>query len=356
MAHAGIIQTEDGSAVRWGDRESFPFERGDDTSLIVALTKAVNLGLESGDEIEGDVAKAVADILKQAAGDVAWRAEDGYQDLMEDVAAALPKDKNGYGTYSVRDIKRDGSAALVCTWDGGEDDHYVIPITIHGEGNGEDTVVLAPQSAWIPVEREFVVAKAGRVLSAKNLKLVQDAADALAALASAAAREEAAAPDEAAAKALEEGVSYIQMARQKSDPMRYTFGPLYAPSRKDAHGDWVEDEVLHKAVHDYVRESADAGREITLQHGDKGEVAAGEWVEVARWPYDHTIVMKQADGSEVDVDMPAGTVYMGVVWQPEFWDEAKNRPKGLEGLSLGGRAVKVTGGDAMMKSMGWRES
>lgn len=356
MAHARLIETDYGPGVQWGeDGDTFSFDRGNDDTLVVALVKAVNFGIERGDEIEGDIAKAVADILKQAqAGDVAWRAEEGFRELQEDVAAALPKDDNGYSKFSVMDVSRDGTKALVCSWDGGEDDHYVIPITVHGEGNGEDVVVLAPESSWIPVEREFVVSKAGRVLSAKNLKLVQDAADALAALAQAAAREEASA-DEEMAKALEdEGVEYITMAKKKTDPMRYTFGPLYAPARKDAHGDWIEDETLHKAVHDFVRESSDHGREINLQHGDEGEVVAGEWVEVAHWPYEHTIVLKQADGTEQEVEMPAGTIYMGVVWQPEFWDETKNRPKGLEGLSLGGRGVRVASGDATMKSMGWK--
>jgi hypothetical protein len=120
MAHARIIKTEDGPAVQWGNGEYFGFRRGDDTSLIVALTKAVNVGVERGDEIEGEVAHAVSLIIKQA-GDVAWPAEEGFQELLEDVQGALPVDpKSGYSMYSVRDIARDLSKVLVCSWDGGE--------------------------------------------------------------------------------------------------------------------------------------------------------------------------------------------------------------------------------------------
>lgn len=356
---ARIINSDTGPEVQWGeDGPSFAFERGDDTSLLIALTKAVNVGVEAGDEIEGDVEKVIGDVLRKAAGDLAWPPGEGFNELREKVSAELPKNANGYSDYSVDDISRDGQKALVCSWKDGDNKYWVIPISLHGSG-GEEVVVIPALSEWVEVEREYVVTKAGRVLSAKNLRLVMDAASALAALAEAARRAEAAPAEgeEATTKATDEdweGVEYLPLRKTASDPMRYTFGPLYAPDRSDAHGEWVEDVTLHKAVHEFVRESADNGREIHLQHGDKGDMVVGEWVEVARWPYDHEIVVKSKDG-DYAVEMPEGTIYMGVVWGEDYWDEKAGRPKGIEGLSLGGRAVKVAGGDATMKAMGWKD-
>ena len=143
----------------------------------------------------------------------------------------------------------------------------------------------------------------------------------------------------------------VYKAAETDDAMRYTMGPLYAPNRKDAHGEYVEPEVLQKAVHDYVRESASEGRRLWLQHGDSGPVTVGEWVEVTTWPYDHTIKLRtHPDGEEREVEMPAGTVYMGIVWDEDAWPLVKAGKLG--GLSLGGRAVRVASPGIELPDMG----
>lgn len=145
------------------------------------------------------------------------------------------------------------------------------------------------------------------------------------------------------------GLSYA--VTKSEDEKRYTLGPLYAPDRKDAHGEWTDSDTLQNAVWEYVRESSDKGRRLNLQHGDFGDITVGEWVEVMAWPYEHEITLKQADGTEVQQTMPAGTVYLGVVWDEAAWPEVK---KGnLSGYSLGGMAVKVVDPDTDLDVMGW---
>src|SRR5581483_6913773 len=97
---------------------------------------------------------------------------------------------------------------------------------------------------------------------------------------------------------------------------RFTLGPLYAPERKDAHGEWTDAATLQKAVWSFVEESAANGRLLNLQHGDHGTQTVGEWVEVMAWPYEHTIKVATAGGEERELEMPAGTVYLGAKWSP----------------------------------------
>lgn len=133
------------------------------------------------------------------------------------------------------------------------------------------------------------------------------------------------------------------------DEQRYTLGPLYAPNRKDAHGEWTDADTLQKGVWEYVRESSENGRRLNLQHGDEGEVTVGEWVEMVVWPYEHTIKVAVPGEEERELTMPAGTVYMGVVWDEDAWPLVKSRK--LTGYSLGGKAVKVQM-DAQLPDMG----
>ncbi len=154
-----------------------------------------------------------------------------------------------------------------------------------------------------------------------------------------------AAAAEAGALDVADGPDVLAYGVSKSvDEARYTLGPLYAPERKDAHGEYTDAETLQTAVWDYVRQSAEQGRRLHLQHDEFGEVTVGEWVEVMAWPYDHTITLKRANGEEYEQAMPAGTVYFGVVWDEEAWPLVKTGKIG--GYSLGGRAVRLqTEGD-----------
>jgi 2'-5' RNA ligase len=133
---------------------------------------------------------------------------------------------------------------------------------------------------------------------------------------------------------------------------RYTLGPLYAPDRLDAHDEYADAVDLQRAVWGYVRESADKGRRLYRQH-DAGpdSQTVGEWVEVMAWPYEHTIKVSVPGQDERSLVMPAGTVYMGVIWSEDTWPLVKSGE--IAGLSLGGRAVRVSApGAASMGSMG----
>ncbi len=196
--------------------------------------------------------------------------------------------------------------------------------------------------------------KAGRVLSGKHLQLMRDAHEAIGNVIDAEESRTVQGKDASAEKALEgastDDLDLEYTVTKASEEQRYTLGPLYAPERKDAHGEWTDGDTLQKAVWDYVRESADAGRRLNLQHGDLGDVTCGEWVEVMAWPYEHTITVTKAGEDPREVVMPAGTVYMGVLWDKDTWPLVKSGK--LSGLSLGGRAVRVVGGDSDMEVMG----
>ncbi len=111
---------------------------------------------------------------------------------------------------------------------------------------------------------------------------------------------------------------------------RYTLSAWYIPDRVDAHGEWTDAATLQKAAWGYV-ESGD--RRIRLQHDTS--VVAGEWVEIVSWPT--PITMQKASGQQAEY--PAGTVFLGVKWEPFAWDLIKQGK--LTGLSIGGTAVRV---------------
>lgn len=355
-----LLRDENGpTAFRFGSTgTAFPFDAGDEDSVAKAFAKAVNEGIENGAEIEGEAALKVAAVLK-AAGDLAWPAGSGYQALVNAVQEQLPKKTNGTGSntwescpWYVQDVALDGSCALICGWDSGAEENYVVPLTVHGDG-AEATVVLGTRSEWKEVERDFVE-KSGRVFSGRNLTAMKEAHDALGKLIELGAPAQTFSEEEEAAKAAASGPPLTYTVEKANSAMRYTLGPLYAPMREDAHKEWIEADELQKSVHEFVRDSADKGRRINLQHGDKGDIQCGEWVECMAWPYEHTIKMTNAAGEEHEVDMPAGTVYLGVVWDEDYWDVEKCAPKGIDGYSLGGRAVKVRGTEESLKDMGYK--
>lgn len=120
----------------------------------------------------------------------------------------------------------------------------------------------------------------------------------------------------------------------KADERRFTLGPMYIPDREDAHGEWTDADELQSALWEYVR-SGD--RRIRLQHNK--EVVAGEWVEVMTFPFAMKVPMIQADGTSEDIEYPANTVFMGIVWEPWAWQMVKDGK--LRGLSIGGKAQRI---------------
>jgi Putative phage serine protease XkdF len=124
-------------------------------------------------------------------------------------------------------------------------------------------------------------------------------------------------------------------ALQKNSELRYTLAPWYVPNKQDAHGEWTDPEELQKALWGYVK-SGD--RDIRLQHNV--EVVAGEWVEAMTWPHEVEVPMLKADTNEIyKQTFPAGTVFLGVQWEPWAWDLVK---KGMiRGFSIGGTGAGV---------------
>lgn len=120
----------------------------------------------------------------------------------------------------------------------------------------------------------------------------------------------------------------------KANEQRFTLGPWYIPNQQDAHGEWTDSEELQQGLWDYVK-SGD--RRIRLQHNKN--VVAGEWVETMTWPYPVTVPMQKSDGSSQNVTYPAGTVFMGVVWEPWAWDLVKAGK--LTGYSIGGKSERM---------------
>jgi hypothetical protein len=144
-------------------------------------------------------------------------------------------------------------------------------------------------------------------------------------------------------------------AVEKSVPeQRYTYGPLYAPDRLDAHKEWVDADTLQKAIWDYVRASSKTGRRINLQHGDFGDRTVGEWVEVATIPFEHTVrmIVPGVEKAVRKVTFPPGTVWLGIVWDEDVWPLVKAGKLG--GLSMGGRAVRAASDGGKLTNMGWK--
>ena len=120
----------------------------------------------------------------------------------------------------------------------------------------------------------------------------------------------------------------------KADEKRFTLGPWYIPDTADAHNEWTDAEELQKALWNYVK-SGD--RRIRLQHNKN--VVAGEWVETMTWPYPVTVPINKADGEPTTYTYPAGTVFMGVQWEPWAWEMVKAGK--LRGYSIGGKAERI---------------
>lgn len=115
---------------------------------------------------------------------------------------------------------------------------------------------------------------------------------------------------------------------------RFTLAPMYVPNTLDAQGEWTDPEELQGAVWEYVKRG---DRGIRLQHNR--DINAGEWVECMQIPYPMTVPMYKADGVVSELTYPAGTVFLGVIWEPWAWDLVKQGK--LSGYSIGGRTERI---------------
>lgn len=213
----------------------------------------------------------------------------------------------------------------------------------------------AEDSAAFYASRDAMkIAKAGRVLSEKNLEALETAMAAMGAVVEQERKRKRPEDEQdeaymekrreflASLQGPEDGAPLEYAVTKADDEQRFTLGPLYAPDRKDAHGEYTDGDTLQGAVWDFVRQSRESGGRLNLQHGDLGDVTVAEMVEVMAWPYDHTIKVRTAGGDERELEMPAGTVYLGAIWDEDVWPLVKAGK--LNGWSLGGKAVRVREG------------
>jgi hypothetical protein len=77
-------------------------------------------------------------------------------------------------------------------------------------------------------------------------------------------------------------------------------------------------------------------RRYLLQHNTANEV--GTVVDSVVWPYEHTATMlAKGAGEGSEMTFPAGSWFMGVVWDEGAWTDLVKSGK-VRGLSMGGRA------------------
>lgn len=117
-------------------------------------------------------------------------------------------------------------------------------------------------------------------------------------------------------------------------PKRFTLGPWYVPGEIDAHDEWATPEDVQAAWWGYV-DSGD--RRIRLQH--MPDVVAGRWVEGMTLPFPMEVPVIDVNGEVAAHIYPAGTVLLGVIWEPWAWQlvvEGK-----ITGYSIGGNAYRA---------------
>lgn len=119
-----------------------------------------------------------------------------------------------------------------------------------------------------------------------------------------------------------------------SEELRYTYGPWYVPDSVDLHNEWANRDDVQKALWDYV-DRGDRG--IRLQHNP--EIVAGRWVELATVPFPLTVPVEGEAGVLVKHTYPAGTPFMGVIWEEWAWPLVKAGE--IRGFSIGGTAERV---------------
>jgi hypothetical protein len=125
----------------------------------------------------------------------------------------------------------------------------------------------------------------------------------------------------------------LLVSKAVDEEKRYTLAPWYVPDVLDAHGEWTDKEEVQRAFWDYLKRE---DRSIRLQHNM--DIIAGEWVEGLTWPHGVTVPIKHPEG-ETEITFPAGTPFLGVIWEPWAWQLIKDGE--IRGLSIGGRGKRV---------------
>jgi len=123
------------------------------------------------------------------------------------------------------------------------------------------------------------------------------------------------------------------VSKALDEEKRYTLSPWYVPDSLDAHGEWTDKEEVQRAFWDYLKKP---DRTIKLQHNT--DIIAGEWVEGLTWPHEIEVPVKHPEG-EQSIKFPAGTPFLGVIWEPWAWELIKDGE--IRGLSIGGKGKRV---------------
>lgn len=128
--------------------------------------------------------------------------------------------------------------------------------------------------------------------------------------------------------------TFSSVSKAIDEEERYTFSPWYVPDSLDAHDEWSDRKEVQQAFWNYLSQD---NRDIRLQHNT--DIVAGEWVEGATWPFEVTVPVKHPEG-DTEYTFPAGTPFLGIVWQPWAWELIKKGD--IRGLSIGGTANRFT--------------
>ena len=125
----------------------------------------------------------------------------------------------------------------------------------------------------------------------------------------------------------------LLVSKAVDEEKRYTLSPWYIPDSLDGHDEWTDKEEVQRAFWDYLKKP---DRTIKLQHNM--DIIAGEWVEGLTWPHEVTVPVKHPEGNR-DITFPAGTPFLGVIWEPWAWELIKDGE--IRGLSIGGRGKRL---------------
>jgi len=125
----------------------------------------------------------------------------------------------------------------------------------------------------------------------------------------------------------------LLVSKAIDEEKRYTLAPWYIPDSLDAHDEWADKDEIQRAFWNYLK---NPDRTIKLQHNH--DIVAGEWVEGLTWPHEVEVQVKHPDGDRT-IKFPAGTPFLGVIWEPWAWQLIKDGE--IRGLSIGGKGKRM---------------
>jgi len=127
-----------------------------------------------------------------------------------------------------------------------------------------------------------------------------------------------------------------------------TLAPVYSPGRADHHGEHVSADELERAALAFTKSGP---QPLSLQHHDFGRAQIGTVESMFVWPFEATVPIQKVGGVPRTVTLPAGTLYAWCSWTKAAWDTLVKTAK-LNGLSVGGRAVRVPSKFSALPPMG----